>query len=77
MTVTVHQTWALAHTEEQSAIINAKFSELHSTGRLTDATVNLDLGPSPVFSFADQAAADEWVAAMQQLNPTSTTVTPL
>jgi hypothetical protein len=78
MAISVHHTWryGVYHTEEENKAINDKLKAMQNAGKIvnTEVVVDESRGPSPVWTFVDQAAADEYVAFMAQFNPEKTDV---
>jgi hypothetical protein len=78
MAVSVHHTWpyGVYHTKEQDKEINDKLKAMIKAGKVVNTEVIVDesKGPSPIWTFIDQAPADEYVTFMSQFNPATTDV---
>ena len=76
MTVTVQQIFDYNHTPEQSAPFIQKLDEMKEEGKFISSDFLKD-DVEPILTFLDEAAANEYVEFMSNLNPVSTTITPV
>jgi hypothetical protein len=76
MPVTVQQEYNYNHTPEQSEPFIHKLDEMKAAEKFISVTF-AEGDTNPTFTFADEASADEYVAFMSNLNPVSTTITPV
>ncbi len=66
--VTVKTVWSIDHTAEQLAEMNKFCSRLRNQGKLKSTEFAED--GSPILSFVDDAAAEEYIALITPWNPT-------